>query len=123
MKEINAIEVDNEESRRLLMLRTNESLKPKRTTKYLGKDSSEIGEGLIVPGTFAANKAFNSFIVSFLLHLFKACANISTEARHWNWQIPDQQGSAYPRERAPGQTIRLLQTVQVLVHESFAHRT
>jgi hypothetical protein len=58
------VEVDNAESRRLLEMRTLDSLKPKKTTKFLGKDSSEVGEGLILPGTMGAMKTFNSFIVS-----------------------------------------------------------
>jgi transcription initiation factor TFIIF subunit beta len=61
--EINAVEVDNEESRRLLELRTLESLRPKLSTKFLSKDASELGTGFILPGTMGAMKTFGNFIV------------------------------------------------------------
>ena len=65
--EINAVEVDNEESRRLLELRTLESLRPKLSTKFVNKDLSTLDQGLILPGTMGAMKTFGNFIVSFFL--------------------------------------------------------
>jgi hypothetical protein len=57
------VEVDNEESRRLLELRTLESLKPKRSTRFINEDTSALGTGVILPGTMGAMKTFGGFIV------------------------------------------------------------
>ncbi|KAB8303299.1 hypothetical protein EYC80_004739 [Monilinia laxa] len=59
--ELSCIAVQNEESDRLLAIRTLEAMKPKVGTKFLNEDI-DMGHGFIQPGTIKASDAFNSFI-------------------------------------------------------------
>lgn len=68
-------------------------MKPKKTTKFLGKDSSELGEGLILPGTMGAMKTFNTFIVSLpTSYVFDPHTDGFAEDKRFRtrWQTSDQ---------------------------------
>ncbi|TVY85447.1 Transcription initiation factor IIF subunit beta [Lachnellula suecica] len=61
--EVNCIAVDNEESQRLLSMRTLEAMRPKMHTKFLGsEDVTSVGGGFIQPGTIAAQNQWDAFI-------------------------------------------------------------
>jgi hypothetical protein len=62
--EVNCVPVDNEESQRMLAIKTLDSMKPKHVTKFVDEDMSEIIPGFIQPGTVAGMNAFGGFIVS-----------------------------------------------------------
>jgi hypothetical protein len=49
--EVNCVPVDNEESQRMLAIKTLDSMKPKHVTKFVDEDMSEIIPGFIQPGT------------------------------------------------------------------------
>ncbi|KAM0180114.1 hypothetical protein ACHAPF_002647 [Botrytis cinerea] len=59
--ELSCIAVQNEESDRLLAIRTLEAMKPKVGTKFLNEDL-DVGQGFIQPGTIKASDAYRSFI-------------------------------------------------------------
>jgi len=60
--EVNAIAVINEESDRLLAMRTLEAMRPKAGTKFLSDDLGDINHTLIQPGTIKASETFGGFI-------------------------------------------------------------
>jgi transcription initiation factor TFIIF subunit beta len=62
--EVNSVPVENEESRRLLAMKTKEAMKPKFFTKFVDEDLSDNRAGFIQPGTVAGMNAFGGFIVS-----------------------------------------------------------
>jgi transcription initiation factor TFIIF subunit beta len=63
--EVNCVPVDNDESQRILSMRTLEAMKPKMHTKFLGaEDVTSVGGGFIQPGTIAAQNQWDAFIVS-----------------------------------------------------------
>jgi len=55
--------VINEESDRLLAMRTLEAMRPKAGTKFLSDDLGDINHTLIQPGTIKASETFGGFIV------------------------------------------------------------
>ena len=61
--EVNCTAVDTEESKRLLILRATEGMRPKSGTKFLKEDVSGVGSGFIQPGSVAASNTFGKFIV------------------------------------------------------------
>ena len=65
--EILAKEVENAESEKLRELKILESMRPKRSTKFIEDDPSTLGSGVILPGTIGAMKTFGSFIVRLSL--------------------------------------------------------
>lgn len=64
--EVNSVPVENEESQRLLAMKTREAMKPKFFTKFVDEDLSDNRAGFIQPGTVAGMNAFGGFIVSIL---------------------------------------------------------
>lgn len=59
--EVNCIAAINEESNRLIKIMTDEAMAPKRLTKFIDDDVSNLA--YVQPGSIAATKAMESFIV------------------------------------------------------------
>jgi transcription initiation factor TFIIF subunit beta len=60
---VNCVAIENEESERLLAMRTKEAMQPKLHTKFVKGDLQIHGQGFIQPGTNeAANSSFSTFI-------------------------------------------------------------